>query len=1256
MSPIRLRDSIPSSQQPTDAQKRTPTQDAAPVASPVSEPTPTSEPAPAEPSVDSGERMAFAQEALRRGIEHVFAGGGLTILELQRKLNLDREGAVWLLETLEKFNIIGPARPGKKREVIAKPLTESEVAALKARRDAVVEFGSDDEIETFGKNLTAVEALALDAAELVEEPPVASAEPEPKPAPLDAPPRIVDIHPPLPEGFTEDQFTKIVEHIIGERGVVGDLNSDWLTDFLSEHYNLDRVGVDLMRRALVDRGIIESYLAGSTRKILVDRWPPVTAPADAPPGPPPGTVSPERAATLAAETEARAASSPSSTEPAPVDTTSAPTDTAPPIETQNRSPQFDEAVVYLLSGHRPTLSSLSDRFPDLTRFAVEDLIDELERGGIISKPYGNNRRKILVSKWPPEAAPADAPPEPPPAEPAPATTEPAPTTPTREPVPGEPDYVEHPDAGAPRPVVPVRRARPAAPEPAPASPPTPPSGPPPPGGGGEGGGEPPPEGPDTPPETSEPAATETAPGDSEPPAPKAHWYEASRKMVTDAAKRFLSSFRGEVQPQEEKDYKSTWGDVGKNAAVGLMSVAASYGGVKLAHDLPAWLYQKYITNPGERKLFQESFRAFKKAEEDVSEASIIEQKKAALETAINESKFLTKEKKKDLIKEMRDTIQKYATKEAALRTERNEKIAILLDEAIETRVKDAQVLKESLNTALMVSGIAVLRGAAYGSVAAYERYKKVANKIAKERAEGKHTESQFNEWIVKGFTETLYDLKGGGAETKIGKALNVVKGATVVLRAVGFAHLAMGEINVEGFSNAANPEVQFEKFINDLKEKGAGTLIDNALTAWERIPVVGSLIVDFLTEDSPAAVPEGFDAPVDTTIPAETVDPSSTEPFSDGSQELAPDQEVSKETIEKGLVKKGDGILRILHREGVDDKAALEAAREAGIVRAGGDTRLTTEAIGRLSVFTETKPDGDIEIKFFDTQTDRELSLEAARMEGFLYESGSAPADVPDDVADAGEPPATPEAPAEVPADAEASAEGVAPVETSYRDNTSVPNTLVDGSVTLETDPSGNFSSVNITGDTKDEIVYNYRLALEELTNAGHANSDEAEFLQKELDNLNSSNASPVEDTPDSGSTEPLKRFAYKGEAVRFMYDDKGEVQEAVLLKNNHPKLKEIMTALTRWDLEKDKVIDVLTDNRNSWSAASTVDDEYQKFTQDITALTKQEKLLEQMAIGGHENTPEYAQLKDQTDRLTQKITKLNNLVEKQFPKTSGDS
>ncbi len=590
------------------------------------------------------------------------------------------------------------------------------------------------------------------------------------------------------------------------------------------------------------------------------------------------------------------------------------------------------------------------------------ILAEMEKRGIVGpKPKPGKKRDILLPNWDYIQAP------PPPAEPEPSPPEPPP-----EPAPAEPPPEE----------------------PAPAEPPP---------------SEPPPETPEPP-----PAAADTPPP---PPAPGKSKWESIKASFTGAFERFASKFRGETQPQDEKKYKASWGDVAKNAATGFLSVAASYTGTKIIVDLPSWIYQKYWTNPAERERLKASF-AVKETESTMEHPAAVDQRKARLEQAINESKFLSKEKKTELLSKLQASVESYKTAAETARREQSEAIAKLLDQAIETRIKNTQVLKEGLNSALMVTGLSAMRGVAYGTVAIGERHQEVM-KSPERRAQ------YFREMTYRGFTETAYNLIGGKAETWTGKGMNFVKGATNVLRAAGFTDLAIAEWTSEGRSFSSVIETSLKAF----EDKGTTTAAwENIKMPWARLgsefswatgkttdmelspttptaPVPGTIAPDTDTGGAPESgvdLDEDTDVDTDTSRgPADTTtgvdadtQPDATRPAP--SIEVPPPVPVPEappdtETLERTTVRKGDGFLRIFHRQGVDDDKALQAAREAGIVRAGGDTRLTTQAIGRLSVFGVEQPNGEVEIKIFDTQTDKYLTLQEARAAGFTYESGSAP-------------------------------------------------------------------------------------------------------------------------------------------------------------------------------------------------------------------------------------------------------------------------
>lgn len=493
--------------------------------------------------------------------------------------------------------------------------------------------------------------------------------------------------------------------------------------------------------------------------------------------------------------------------------------------------------------------------------------------------------------------------------------------------------------------------------------------------------------PATPPETTPTTPQETPPAASATTETKKGFFDSITSSFRGAADRFMARFLGKMTEQDEEDYETTWSDVGSNGVIGLLSVAASYGGVKLIYDLPAWFWQKVVTNPAERQRIKDAFKA-KETELDASDAGEtpdgkklkLEKKKLKLEEIINISKFITKEKekKKELLKKLKDAIEMEDRSVLQAIEKRDKQIATLLDEAIQSRVSTLQMLKEVTNTALVWTGVLAIRAGVYGVVSLAERYQTVSQ----ERKEGKRIGGQFNEWIIKGFTETAHKLVGGGAKTWVGRGLNAVQGATTVLRAAGIGGLAIDEIMQEG--GVSN---MIETSLKAWEEKSAGQFtVDNMKAPRERL---GSLFGK--ASDAVTGAPETPPVPPGTDAPDLGTSDASTGQDLDASGEptgaVAP-LEYPESVIATGTVQKGDGIIEILQRQGLSAKEALAAARETGIVRPGGDTRLATESIGRIAILVH-ETDGRQVIEFHDAQTGDTFSLNEARAQGFTYEHGS---------------------------------------------------------------------------------------------------------------------------------------------------------------------------------------------------------------------------------------------------------------------------
>ena len=495
------------------------------------------------------------------------------------------------------------------------------------------------------------------------------------------------------------------------------------------------------------------------------------------------------------------------------------------------------------------------------------------------------------------------------------------------------------------------------------------------------------------PETPE-AGTETPEGEGDAEgSPLSRIADAFREK----ANRFMTMLRGERLPEEDDTEMSKTEMAKRGAKVGI-SVLATLGGYKGAWDGPAWFYQKFFTNPAERKRIKEALE--EGIDEEDTASSPLEQKQLQIRAAIESSKFLSPEKKQKLFTKLRDAMTTHEGELVALDEERNEAIAQLLDKYITTRVKGTVALKESVNTALHAAadatglGVALrlARAGTYGAVSLYERW----NRVSEERDAEQRTEGQLKEFM-KGFGETWDKLWLKGEGTKKEKALGFMSAAGTVGRFLG-----MGAIGVEaGLDTEAGQE-----FLNNMLDKFAGDSLPDAETTAEAItPEVA--VADTGTE---AATAEAAD-----DIVADTESGTSIrlgESTFEASAELGDVGPIEFETsqIELGTVRTGDGILKTLERqmeaapqnfgyEGdlTDAKAidawakstAMEAARESGVVYAGGDVRLAEKAIDNLAVMAKPTAEGGISIVLINNETGNHLSLEDAKAQGFTYESGA---------------------------------------------------------------------------------------------------------------------------------------------------------------------------------------------------------------------------------------------------------------------------
>lgn len=461
---------------------------------------------------------------------------------------------------------------------------------------------------------------------------------------------------------------------------------------------------------------------------------------------------------------------------------------------------------------------------------------------------------------------------------------------------------------------------------------------------------------------------------------------------------FRKHFKGEViedplTGQEKKELTKT--DIAKSIGVGLISGAASIFGVKAAADLPRYLSQLKFTKEERARLKEQFEKLDIGIEEEVAqEASAVHSRAEEIRQLIETSKHLSAEKKKELSDQLVKVVSTHDGKLGLELDKRDQKIAAAIDEAIETRIKGSTVTKELINSALAVSyysgaGVAFqgARSFAYGGISAYERYRRVS----KEMAKGERKEGFMKEYFVNGVKETLGNLRGGGAETRLGKAANVAKAVGTLSRAAGFGYLA-AEYGPEFIDQVLEKFSETNEWMQSAEATGNVT---------EEAGVVGAAGAAEATGDVTEAA-----AVVGGAAAAETAAEATKESVVETAVE------VSKEVLETGTVKEGDGIVSILARQfegspeqfgftgDVNDASALEAwankkalmlAKAEGIVTDGHEIRLAKDSIGELSIVADENG-----VRFVDAQTGEKFTSDELKemLYEYKYGAGAAPSEV----------------------------------------------------------------------------------------------------------------------------------------------------------------------------------------------------------------------------------------------------------------------
>ncbi len=297
---------------------------------------------------------------------------------------------------------------------------------------------------------------------------------------------------------------------------------------------------------------------------------------------------------------------------------------------------------------------------------------------------------------------------------------------------------------------------------------------------------------------------------------KKGWATRTQDYMSETVDLFFrKNFKGELV-EEDDDLKKY--DAGMTrAAAGLtlgitkafISGGASYVGLKTPVDLLRWLYQRGYRNEEVKRLKE----VLEKQLEEAEGVDVVKQRTEAMQKAISESKYIPKAKKEDLLRRLMEVKSQHDSSTSKTERAYTAKRDALLDEHVKTRVSGIRVIKESLNSLMFASGIAVgvlpvpgarvgsgvifsSRAAAFTALSALERYQTVQT----ERASGTREGSLASEYISGGFSEWWKQLQGGDAQSKLGKVMNTTQAMTKLARG-----MAVGGMLMSGVARAAEP-------------------------------------------------------------------------------------------------------------------------------------------------------------------------------------------------------------------------------------------------------------------------------------------------------------------------------------------------------------------------------------------------------------------------------------------------------------------
>lgn len=198
-----------------------------------------------------------------------------------------------------------------------------------------------------------------------------------------------------------------------------------------------------------------------------------------------------------------------------------------------------------------------------------------------------------------------------------------------------------------------------------------------------------------------------------------------------------------------------------------------------------------------------------------------------IEKRLEDSKYLSAEKRTQLQEKLSAIKDKWATDEKLLQSNLAEEVDTILNQYVGERTKKTDLVRDTVNLAAVSLGAYAIRAVGAGAFSLYDRHKR----LKEEKGEGEKV-SFFKETVYQGAIETAQEMFGQGKLKELeGKKKAVAVGATWAKGLLPVAITLMGYSEVAEKGGGA-----FTKAIERAQER-AGEIGE----AWEKVSQAGGL-------------------------------------------------------------------------------------------------------------------------------------------------------------------------------------------------------------------------------------------------------------------------------------------------------------------------------------------------------------------------------------------------------------------------------